>query len=120
MVVVNPHNPVPALSRGEVIDLYMGRLRQFPDGQGVAPVDYVAELPIKTAFYYQLTRRSLAQINAYWARLLFNGSARPPLQAESARDVIKAVATDRAAIGYIYANEVTDSVKVVARLTADP
>ncbi len=120
VVVVNPQNSVQSLSRGEIIDLYMGRLRQFPGGEPAAAVDYLSEAPIRTAFYHQLMRRSLAQVNAYWARLLFNGSARPPLKVAGAGDVITAVASDRSAIGYIYSNEVTGTVKVVARITADP
>ena len=120
VVIVHRDNGIQALSRPQLIDVYMGRLRRLADDRPVVPFDYPADAAIKTEFYRLLAGRSLAQINAYWARLLFNGSAAPPRQLGNASEVVATVAGNRLAIGYVYANEVTDSVKIVARLSADP
>lgn len=78
VVVVNADNPTPALSREEVIHIFLGRYRQFPSGQGAEPYDQPTDSPERNLFYERLVGKSQAQINAYWARLTFTGRTRPP------------------------------------------
>ncbi len=115
-VIVNPHNETGSMTRRQVVDLYMGRDRNFPDGDASLPIDQAATSPVRKQFYRQLVNKSVAEVNAYWARLLFTGRASPPRSLANSIEVLRTVRDNRGAIGYIDAELVDDSVKVVFRL----
>ena len=45
--------------------------------------------------------KELAEINAYWSRLVFSGKTTPPRQAASSQEVLDWLSTHKGAIGYI-------------------
>ncbi|WP_278382402.1 hypothetical protein [Pseudoalteromonas distincta] len=113
VVVVNKSNAINALSKREIIDIYMGRYLTFPDGETSKPLDLPAQSTLKNDFYLQLVNKNEQKINAYWARLLFSGRAKPPTPSTSVEDAINKIAASQFAIGYIPVSQVTDAVKVV-------
>ena len=113
VVVANPSSGVERLSRDEVINIFLGRLRQLPSGISAQPVDLSATQPVRSAFYRLLVSKDLAEINAYWARLLFSGRTVPPKQAGGTDEMIGMVANSPGGIGYLERARVNDSVKVV-------
>ena len=115
-VVVSKANNINELSKKEVIDIYMGRYITFPDGKSAKPLDLVEQSQIKNDFYLRLVNQSEQKINAYWARLLFSGRAKPPESVESIEEVFSHLEKYESAIAYIPEEEVTDSVKVVYKL----
>ncbi|MGF1767381.1 hypothetical protein L4D06_08340 [Enterovibrio makurazakiensis] len=115
VVVVNQENPVADLSTRQVVDLYMGRFNAYPDGSEVLTTDLPNNSPVREAFYRQLVGKSVAQINAYWARLLFTGKSEPPQTVPSIDDVIDYVKKNKNAIAYINEAELTQGLKVVYR-----
>lgn len=116
VVVVNKSNNINDLSKREVIDIYMGRYVTFPDGESAKPFDLPAESQLKNDFYLKLVNQNERKINAYWARLLFSGRAKPPESVESINEVLSHLKNSESAIAYIPESEVTDIVKVVYRL----
>lgn len=113
VVVVNKSNAINALSKREIIDIYMGRYLTFPDGETSKPLDLPAQSTLKNDFYLKLVNKDEQKINAYWARLLFSGRAKPPTPSTSVEDAINKIAASQFAIGYIPLSQVTDAVKVV-------
>ncbi len=113
VVVVNPKSGVEKLSRDEVVNIFLGRFRQLPSGIAALPVDLPAGQPEKSAFYRQLVNKELAEINAYWARLMFSGRTAPPKQAASVDDAIAYVGATPGAIGYLDRARVDGRVRVV-------
>ncbi|KAA1161454.1 hypothetical protein [Pseudoalteromonas distincta] len=113
VVVVNKSNAINALSKREIIDIYMGRYLTFPDGETSKPLDLPAQSTLKNDFYLQLVNKNEQKINAYWARLLFSGRAKPPTPSTSVEDAINKIIASQFAIGYIPVSQVTDAVKVV-------
>ncbi|WP_124949372.1 hypothetical protein [Sulfuriferula thiophila] len=116
VVIVNLDNPVDHLTREQVIDIYMGRYTHFPNGQIAAPIDMDPESPVRVAYYQKLVNKTVAQINSFWARLLFTGRATPPQVAPDAKAVTNVVMHNRGAIGYVDSLSLNDNVKVVYRL----
>lgn len=116
VVVVNPQNPLASLDRRALVDLYMGRTRFFPDGSLVLRLDQAPESAVREAFYRALVHKSVAEVNAYWARLLFTGRASPPQVLEGSQAVLAAVRDNVNAIGYVDSQDLDDSVKVVGRV----
>ena len=113
VVVVNKSNAINTLSKREIIDIYMGRYLTFPDGETSKPLDLPAQSALKNDFYLKLVNKDEQKINAYWARLLFSGRAKPPTPSASVEDAINKIAASQFAIGYIPLSQVTDAVKVV-------
>ena len=78
LVVVNAANPVQQLSKRELVDMYMGRNIHFSDGSVALRLDQQPDSEDRKIFYQKLVNKNVAQVNAYWARLLFTGRTRPP------------------------------------------
>ena len=115
LVVVNKENETTELTRSQIVDLYMGRYQNFPNGEAAFPLDHPPDSEIRSDFYRKMVNKSVAEVNAYWARLLFSGRASPPRVFSDSAAVIKAVSENRGAIGYIERSDLDDSIKVVGR-----
>lgn len=113
IMVVSRDNPTRALSRQEVQDIFLGRSTQFPDGRRAVPVDQSPDSAVRQAFNSDLLERSPAQIRSHWAKIIFTGRGRPPVDVAD-DDAVKAAITSNAhAIGYIRPDQVDDRVSVV-------
>ncbi len=116
VVVVNMDNPVISFSRRELVDLFMGRTQHFADGGLVLRLDQPPDSDVRVHFYRALVNKSVAEVNAYWAKLLFTGRASPPQVMDSSKSLLQVVRENRNSIGYMDASEVDESVKVVAHV----
>ena len=117
VLVVHKDNPTDALSRSQLIDLYMGKYVAFPDGARAVPVDIEEDLETREKFYELLVGMPLARVNAYWSKVKFSGRARPPTQQKDEKAILNFVTQTENAIAYVHQNSVTDDVKVVYRFT---
>ncbi len=116
VIIAHPDSEVASLTERQITEIYMGRNMRLPDGKTAIPLDQDIQSTIRSDFYRQLVNKSVSEINAYWARLLFTGRASPPRPLTDSQEVIDTVSENRTAIGYIYAKDVTDSVKVIAQI----
>jgi ABC-type phosphate transport system substrate-binding protein len=101
VVIANPQNGVDQLTRSQIVNIFMGNHREFPNGLRARPFDLPADNPGKERFYHSLVNKDLNQMAAYWSRLVFAGSTTPPVQAKDPHEVIQVVAGNRNAIGYV-------------------
>lgn len=113
VVIANPRAGVDRLSRDEVVNIFLGRFRQLPSGLSALPADLPSSQPEKAVFYRQLVNKELAEINAYWARLVFSGRTVPPRQAVGNDDLVSWVAGTQGAIGYVDRARADGRVKIV-------
>lgn len=116
VVIVNQKTDVNKMSRDEVINIFLGRNRQLPSGVTALPLDLPGTSPEREQFYSRLTGKSMSEINAYWARLIFSGRASPPSLVHSQEEAMQMVADNRSAMGYVARNKVTPSVKIIFEL----
>ncbi|THF63007.1 hypothetical protein E6C76_17260 [Pseudothauera nasutitermitis] len=115
VLIGHADNPLPALSREQAEQLYLGRRDALPDGRTAMLVD----LPpgnLRDRFYLLLTGKNPAQIRAWWSRQVFSGRALPPREAGSVSEARQWVAANPAAIGYLPADAATDGLKILLRL----
>jgi hypothetical protein len=98
--VVNEHSTVQALSQKEVLHLFMGRTRAFPNGDAAVAYD-IGVAAQREGFYRSLSGMNLPQLTSYWARLMFSGRSLPPQQLEGAAAMIEQVRKDSRAIGWL-------------------
>lgn len=113
VAVVSAKNPVTALSKNQVVDIFLGRTSRFPDGTPAVPIDQVEASAARDEFYASFVGKSPAQLKAYWSKIIFTGRGQPPKEVASSAEVKKLIAGNPNAIGYIEQNMVDDSVKVL-------
>lgn len=120
VVIVNANNPAGTLTAKQALDLFMGKVRTFPNGQAAETLDLESGHPARAAFYRALTGKSEAQVDAYWATLVFAGKVPPPKQLPDARSVIERVASTPSAVAFVPKTQaLPKSVKPVLSLETD-
>lgn len=113
VVVVSARNPVTAISRLHLADMYLGRTNRFPNGKSAEPIDQAPASPVRALFYQTYLGRTQAEIKAHWSRIIFTGRGRPPRDVPSDAEVRDLVAGSPHAIGYMQSRLVDATVRVV-------
>ncbi|MBK1723605.1 hypothetical protein [Thiocystis violacea] len=116
VVVMSTASGVDRLTREEVVNIFLGRFRQLPNGQSALPVDQPTDQGLFSDFYVQLVDKTPAEIRSYWSRLRFSGKTAPPEQATSEQDMLQFLASNPGSLGYVRAGRQTPLVKVVFKL----
>jgi len=98
VVITHIENSVSVISKTEIQSIFMGRTRAFANGIKAVPYDFSV---MRGQFYPLLTKRSVRQIDAYWARIVFSGQGMPPVQLTGAKYILSAVQENKGAIAYI-------------------
>ena len=113
VAVVSAQSPVTALSRNQVVDIFLGRMSRFPGGEQAVPIDQEEGTAARDEFYAGFAELSPAQIKAHWSKIIFTGRGLPPKTVSNSIEVKKAVVKNPNAIGYIERSLVDHSVKVL-------
>jgi len=113
VVVANPKAGITRLTQDEVTNIYLGRYRRLASGLTAEPIDQPADSALRGRFYRQLVDKNLAEINAYWSRLVFSGKTRPPRVASSSEEALQRVLLHPDALAYVDRGTVDARVIVV-------
>lgn len=113
-VVVNSGNGA-AVSDSEISRIFLGKLKKFSGGESVKPVNSKMGGDARVEFEKKVLKKSSSQVKAYWSKLVFSGKGKPPKELGSDADIIKYVAENPGAIGYVDAASVDASVKVLKK-----
>lgn len=116
VLVASPHSGIERLTREEVVNIYLGRYRRLPAGLVAEPLDHPVDSEKRARFYRHLVGKSLAEINAYWARLIFSGKTRPPQVIDNVESALRLVATRPGALAYVERVQADARVKIVFEL----
>jgi hypothetical protein len=76
------------------------------------PIDLREGSPERDQFA-KITGKTPAQVKAYWSKIIFTGRGQPPRAVLTDLDVKKIVSLNTAAIGYIDAAQLDDSVRAL-------
>ena len=101
VLVVSNRSSIEHLSREQTINIFMGRYRKAPNDTTIRPLDLEKEAPERRLFYRQLIDKSLEEVNAYWARLMFSGRTAPPIPVKGQTELLDILLNDPATIGYV-------------------
>jgi ABC-type phosphate transport system substrate-binding protein len=113
VIVANSNSGIQRLSKSEVINIYLGRYRRLDNGATAVPIDLSSNEESKATFYRLLVDKNLAEINAYWSRLVFSGKTRPPKQIDNVDDALTFVANNPDALIYIERADINSEVMIV-------
>jgi ABC-type phosphate transport system substrate-binding protein len=115
VAVVSSKNPITALSKSQVTDIFLGKTVRFPDGTQAVPIDQEEGSPARDVFYATFAGKSPAQIKSYWTKVIFTGRGQPPKAVSNSVEVIKLIAANPQAISYIERSAVDSTVKVLTQ-----
>lgn len=113
-VIAHPSNN-ETINNAQISKIFLGKAKTFPSGEPVIPVNQEHKNAIRSEFDKKVLKKSASQLKAYWSKLLFTGKGQPPKNVSSDLDVIKLVAQNPNIVGYIDADKVDDSVKIIAK-----
>mgnify|MGYP000317675392 FL=1 len=100
-VIVSSQSELTTLNRKQVMGLFLGRARSFPNGNNAKAFDHEVGSSIRARFFEGLTGKSISDIDAYWARLRYSGRASPPKVIDNMAEILKEVSQNQHAIAYI-------------------
>lgn len=112
-VIINPGNG-NSISQNDIARAFLGKLKKFSDGQSITAVNSTPDNQVRIDFQQKVLKKSPAQVKAYWSKRLFSGKGKPLQELGSDAEVLKFVAANANAIGYIDAANVDGSVKVIS------
>jgi ABC-type phosphate transport system substrate-binding protein len=113
--VVAATSPVTSLSEDQLTDIFLGRVRRYPNGLPAVPIDLAEGSRARDEFYAKFFGKTPAQIKAFWAKLIFTGRGQPPREVPDGSALKKLIVKNPNAIGYIERDLVDGSVRVLAQ-----
>ena len=112
-IIAHPANKLTSIRQGEVVRIYLGKAKTFPDGTPVRAVDQRLASPSRHKFYAQVVQKTNSEVTAYWSKLMFTGMATPPNVLNDDAAVKAWVASNPDGLGYVDSKAVDGSVKVL-------
>jgi ABC-type phosphate transport system substrate-binding protein len=112
-IVVHPSNPATRFERRFVEDAFLKKVKTWPNGELIRPVDQPPGAPIRRRFSAEVLKRPVAAVNAYWQQRIFSGRDVPPPALDGDEEVIRYISGHSGAVGYVSASSATAGVKTV-------
>lgn len=112
-IIVSRDSPISTLSKGQIADLYLGRIHSVEHGSRIRLLDHPKSSALRERFFQQLLGMSITRVNAYWARLQFSGDTQPPQALANDEQIVAAVARHPNTIGYVDATRAGPEVRTL-------
>jgi ABC-type phosphate transport system substrate-binding protein len=107
VVVIVSAQSTTTITASEISRVYLG------ESNTLTPVDLANPSHARREFYTKVVGKDDSQVRARWSKLVFTGKGSAPKELPSGEDVVKAVAADPHAIGYVDRSFVNMTVKVI-------
>ena len=116
-VVVASANPLTAIDRGELAQIFLKNVTRWKDGREIAPVDQSGRSEVRTEFTRDVLEKAgmsrISAVESYWQQQIYSGRGVPPPIKASDAEVVAFVAANPGGIGYVSAAADTAGVKVL-------
>jgi ABC-type phosphate transport system substrate-binding protein len=124
VIIVNKSNKTNSLSRDEVKNIFLGKRSVWTFGGNILTCDLVEGDAgegdsARAVFAENFLHKDLHVLKSYWIKMIFSGRSRPPVTKKSAAEVKKFVSIHKDAIGYIYRQDLDDSVRELPVVFSD-
>jgi ABC-type phosphate transport system substrate-binding protein len=114
VLVVNKSNHIDRLSTSKVKIVFLRNISRWPWGAEIFPIDLPDTDPARKEFLKVVMDSTPDQMDVYWIDQKVSRSLDRPVRASTAKQAKALVANHPGAIAYIPANDVDDSVRVLA------
>lgn len=113
VAVVASTSPITSLSKSQAANIFLGKSRQYPNGEPAVPIDQAEGSAERNEFYTKVSGKSPAQIKAHWSKIIFTGKGQPPKVIADSTALKQLLASNPSAIGYLEQSLVDTNLKVV-------
>jgi len=113
-VIAHPGVASNALPTRFVADAFLKKVTRFEGGGVIHPVDLPTTSKTRAIFSDQVLKRSVAAVRSYWQQRIFSGRDVPPPEVDSESQVVKYVAGQPGALGYVSDSTELRGVKLIA------
>ncbi len=101
-VIVNKANPAESLSEAYIKKIYTNGVLSWPDGVPITIYDLSLQDRVRAAFSEKILGMSADRVAEEWAHLkITNHAKNPPYTMKSEALIIRRVASEKGAIGYV-------------------
>ena len=112
-IICNPSNPTTTVERQFLVDAFLKKIKTWPSGDILRPVDLHPNSPLRRQFTNDIMRRPVEAVRDYWQQRIFAGIDLPPTELDSDDEVIRYVLKNRGAIGYVSATATLNGAKTL-------
>ena len=109
--VVIANKEMKDFSKGQIKAIFLKKLTLVND-MNIVPINMGATNPVRLEFEKHVVKMSFSRLKSYWTKQHYLGH-RPPITMKSQESVKAFVKKVDGAIGYIEANNVDDSLKIL-------
>jgi len=113
-VIVNPQNPVSAISSKDLKNIYKLKKTTWPTGKKIEAVNLKKKNSIRKKFSDIILKKNSSRMDKFYLKQALSGKGQPPRVLASSNDVKDFVRYNENAIGYIDIKDVDSSVKVLS------
>jgi len=111
-VIANKSVSEGSISSGKLGDIYSLRLKTWGNGKAIVAVTLKSD-DETTQKFFGAFGKSLMEMKKLWMKLQLTGEGQPPAGVGSEDEVVSKVASTPGAIGFVNADKVNGSVKVL-------
>jgi ABC-type phosphate transport system substrate-binding protein len=112
-LIVDPANSTTSVDRVFVAQAFLKKVRRWPDGGTIHPVDLARGSPIRSRWSSDVLSRSVDAVKIYWQQMIFSGRELPPPEMGSDDEVVDYVLRRPGSIGYVSASTNLRGTKVL-------
>jgi len=115
-VVVHKTNALSTMTRAQLAALFKAKSSQFPGGARATAVNLPPESPARQAFDYAVLGLTPDEVERFWVDSKIRSGVGSPRKVPGPAALVRFVSVDDSGIGYVPSSDVTDAVRVVARV----
>lgn len=112
LVIVNNSVSQAEISGKDLGNIFLGKKNSWDGGQKAVPVTLESGNSHES-FLKLYVKKSGSQFSTFWKQAVFTGQGIPPKSVNSEEEVVKFVAENAGAVGYISASTAHDGVKII-------
>ncbi|MDF1884368.1 hypothetical protein JHD49_10485 [Sulfurimonas sp. SAG-AH-194-C21] len=114
-VITNKTTAIDSLSASDVKSFFMKKKTSFSNGKSVEVADQTEDSDTYNEFTKTVIGKKPKKLKRYWSKRVFSGKGTPPKVVGDDAAMLKWVAKTPNSLGYISADKVDDSVKVLLK-----
>jgi len=114
-VIAHPDVPVDSIDENMLLDFYSGDIQEWNNGEKITVFDLKKSKKVKNTFYKYMGKSS-SRMKSIWMKKMLAGEGEPPEAIGDEKSMLLKVAETPGAVGFISAENVDDSVKLIATI----
>ena len=115
-IIANRKNPTSHLPVDEIEAIFRALKQHWPGGKRILAFNFPAKHALRVDFDRAALHMEPAEVARYWIDQRVRGGQHPPVVVPDAKTMLQVVSGVDAAIGYVLASDVTQTVKVLAEV----